>query len=168
MVTGSISTVASTILKSMRLAAETIETDAAGVRWGIVYLDNVHRAGATPSQFAGYLSALDSLELYKKEFGEHKGVFGRVRMDPHPDVSENPEPEADAVTQALVAYLRSYALDHYDSKSVDWNVLVECWTDADIIREMGGARTERGARRAVRSTLSLLAERRREVESTAF
>jgi len=69
--------------------------------------------------------------------------------------------------QSLIAYIRRYANDHYNSRSVAWDVLVECWSDEDIAEELGDVRTERGARRALRPTLRAIASVRMDVQAEA-
>ena len=69
-------------------------------------------------------------------------------------------------TQELVAAVRRFAEANYNKDG--WDYLVECWSDEDIIDEIGKARTEASAIRACRKTVKLLDERRREVRAEIF
>jgi hypothetical protein len=43
----------------------------------------------------------------------------------------------------LINAVRSYATDNYNRDG--WDVLVECWSDEDIARNIGSAKTAKGA-----------------------
>jgi hypothetical protein len=41
--------------------------------------------------------------------------------------------------KSIVAFIRGYARDHYNEGG--WDILVECWEDADIVKFMGDAKS---------------------------
>ena len=63
----------------------------------------------------------------------------------------------------LIKRIRDHALIHYNEDG--WDILVECWTDNDIIDCVGDARTFEAAIIALSDTLSLLDEYRQEIQS---
>lgn len=68
--------------------------------------------------------------------------------------------------EALIAAVREHAQKHYEEGG--WDYVVECYEDADILEEIGDARTPAQAIANVKRIVNLRDERRREVESTAF
>lgn len=54
----------------------------------------------------------------------------------------------------LVETVKAYALIHYARDG--WDVLVECWSDADIAEAIGEAKTPNGAIRLVSDKLQTL------------
>lgn len=68
-------------------------------------------------------------------------------------------------TEALVAAVRRHALDNYERDG--WDILTECWGDEEIAKEIGEARTERGAIRRCKAALAPLAEHRDDVRATS-
>lgn len=66
------------------------------------------------------------------------------------------------LTQVLVGAVRKYAVDNYEHDG--WDYLVECWSDDEIARQMGGALTAETAIRKCKRTVKLLDDRRRECE----
>jgi hypothetical protein len=73
----------------------------------------------------------------------------------------------DATDRAsLVAAVRRHALDHYERDG--WDILTECWSDAEIASAIGDAATVEDAIAAARNHLPPIAEHRDEIQSTAF
>jgi hypothetical protein len=66
----------------------------------------------------------------------------------------------------LVAAVRRHALDHYERDG--WDILTECWSDAEIASAIGDAATVKNAIAAARQALAPIAEHRDEIRSTAF
>ena len=62
--------------------------------------------------------------------------------------------------QDLVQAVRAHAITNYNKGG--WDFLVECWEDSDIEKQIGNAKTVRGAIMACKRTMSALDERRRE------
>lgn len=65
----------------------------------------------------------------------------------------------------LVAAVREHAERNY---SRGWDVVVECYEDAEILEVVGRCRTVKGAIRKLASEVGILTERRREIESTIW
>lgn len=61
---------------------------------------------------------------------------------------------------ALIAEVRAYALEHYNE---GWDVLIECWENADIAREIGRARTLKGAIKKIKPGIELREEHRKDI-----
>ena len=61
----------------------------------------------------------------------------------------------------LVAEVRRHALNNYETGG--WDYVVEAWTDADIERVIGKAKTAKGAISAVGKRLRALDDRRRDI-----
>jgi len=66
----------------------------------------------------------------------------------------------------LLAEIRTYAGKNYNKGG--WDVLVECWSDAEILEEIGKANTLRGAIWKLNKTLNFIADYRAEMMATAF
>lgn len=66
----------------------------------------------------------------------------------------------------LVAAVRRYAEDHYEVGG--WDVIVEAYTDAELADLIGRARTADGAIRKVRVSVGIYADKRADIEATAF
>jgi hypothetical protein len=64
-------------LAALRAEKEAISTDANGVEWGMVYLDNAKPDGWTRHQFAGHLSDLKAQGLYRPTSDP---AFGEVKL----------------------------------------------------------------------------------------
>lgn len=73
---------------------------------------------------------------------------------------------AAAVPASLVAEVRAYATDHYTDGG--WDVIVECWSDADIAHAIGGATTLLGARRKLATVVSVFADHEADARNSAF
>jgi len=67
---------------------------------------------------------------------------------------------------ALVAEVRAHAEAHYEDGG--WDVIVECWEDADIEAAIGGARTLGGAIRKLHDVVSVYADRQADAHNSAF
>jgi len=68
--------------------------------------------------------------------------------------------------ESLVRAVREYAQANYNKDG--WDVLVECWDDSDIAREIGTAKTATAAIKACRRAVKGMDEYRSEIQSTAF
>lgn len=62
----------------------------------------------------------------------------------------------------LVQHVRQHAEAHYNDGG--WDVIVECWDDAQIAEAIKGARTPAGAVKKLRSVVSVFAERQADAE----
>lgn len=69
-------------------------------------------------------------------------------------------------TEELVAIIKAYALEHYEDGG--WDVIVECWEDADIARQIEGAKTRLGAIRKMWPVVSVFADREADAINSAF
>ena len=82
-----------------------------------------------------------------------------------PVVSEAPAAPAKPAVPApevMVAAVRDYAMQYYDD---GWDFVVECWTDADILEEIKGAKSEKGAIRKVWHVVSEQIAHRKEIQA---
>jgi hypothetical protein len=68
-------------------------------------------------------------------------------------------------TQDLVNAVKTYALDHYEKGG--WDIVIECYGDAEIAECIGGAKTEKGAIRKVRERMNDIDGYRKEIQATA-
>lgn len=66
----------------------------------------------------------------------------------------------------LIKAVREHATANYNLGG--WDIIVECWSDEDIRREIGTARTEAAAIRRVAAVAKSLAGQRDEVRSEIF
>jgi len=68
----------------------------------------------------------------------------------------------------LIEYIKAYALEHYNDGG--WDVLVECWSDADIQThlERHNATTEAKAILAFEKIVSVWAEQQADARNSAF
>lgn len=66
----------------------------------------------------------------------------------------------------LVQAVKDYATKNYNKGG--WDVIVECWSDEQIAKCIGGARTERAAIRAVRQIVDAYADRQADAKNSAF
>lgn len=64
---------------------------------------------------------------------------------------------AAKVPASLIEEVRAYAYAHYTEGG--WDVLVECWEDADIAEAIAGATTLLGARRKLATVIGVWAAR---------
>ncbi len=69
-------------------------------------------------------------------------------------------------TNELVAAVKAHARKHYNAGG--WDVIVECWGDAQIAECVGRATTTRGAIRAVGQIAGIYAERQADAKNSAF
>jgi hypothetical protein len=70
-----------------------------------------------------------------------------------------------ALLDVLVQAVKNYALLNYQN---GWDVIVECWEDADIREAIGQRTTIAEAIRAVQAIVHLHEGRRREIEAEIF
>lgn len=66
----------------------------------------------------------------------------------------------------LVAAVRAHARKNYSKGG--WDILVECWDNADIEEAIGNATTEDAAIRACARTLGIMDDYRADIQATAF
>lgn len=66
----------------------------------------------------------------------------------------------------LVKAVRDHATANYNLGG--WDIIVECWSNEDIAREIGTARTEAAAIRRVAAIAKQLGTQRDEVRSEIF
>ena len=66
----------------------------------------------------------------------------------------------------LVEAVKAHALAHYNDGG--WDVIVECYTDAEIADQIGGARTVKGALAKFRDGVSIWADRQADAINSAF
>lgn len=62
----------------------------------------------------------------------------------------------------LINAVKEHANRHYEGDN-GWDVLVECWTDSDIMECIGGARTAKGAIRKCSKQLNHYHSYRKEI-----
>jgi hypothetical protein len=63
----------------------------------------------------------------------------------------------------IVAAVREHANKNYNKGG--WDIIVECWSDADILEATEGARSINGAIRKVKGAAGIMGERRREIQA---
>ena len=68
-------------------------------------------------------------------------------------------------TDAMIAAVRTHALDNYGKGG--WDILVECWDDAEILKVIDGAKTAKAAIAACKRDLRIIDEYRSEVRASA-
>lgn len=71
-----------------------------------------------------------------------------------------------ATTAEIVAAVRAHALANYEKGG--WDVLIECYDDAQIVEEMGDAKTAEQAIKTVGKSLGVFDEYRKDIQATAF
>ena len=81
---------------------------------------------------------------------------------PAPVVSAPASKPAVPAPEVMVAAVRDYAMQYYND---GWDFVVECWTDADILAEIKGAKSEKGAIRKVWHVVSEQIAHRKEVQA---
>lgn len=64
----------------------------------------------------------------------------------------------------IIKDVREHAWKNYEGGG--WDILVECWSDEDILQNMGNATTARDAIWAIAKVLQTLDEHRQEIQST--
>ena len=69
-------------------------------------------------------------------------------------------------TQELVQAVREYAKENYEKGG--WDYVIECFSDEDIVRNIEGAKTTKGAIKKISKLVGLLAERRQDAVSEVF
>jgi hypothetical protein len=69
-------------------------------------------------------------------------------------------------TAELVEAVKDHALAHYNDGG--WDVIVECYEDAEIAAVIGKARTVKGAIAKFRGAVDIYAEREADAEISAF
>jgi hypothetical protein len=79
--------------------------------------------------------------------------------------SKSPEsnPEAGKATAELVQTVKDYALTWYHDGG--WDLVVECWSDAEIEETIQGAKTDRGAIRKVWAVIKNQHAHRAEIQA---
>jgi hypothetical protein len=60
--------------------------------------------------------------------------------------------------RGLITAVRAHATDNYNTGG--WDVVVECWSDSELAREIGKCRTAAGAIRRMAGIVAMYAERR--------
>jgi hypothetical protein len=69
-------------------------------------------------------------------------------------------------TNDLVEAVKAHALAHYNDGG--WDVIVECFDDAQIRTEIGRARTVEGAIRKMRPLVAIWADQQADARNSAF
>lgn len=69
-------------------------------------------------------------------------------------------------TPELIAAVKAHAIAHYNDGG--WDVIVECWEDADIANAIGGARTLAGALRKLAPFIDVVSDRQADARNSAF
>lgn len=67
---------------------------------------------------------------------------------------------------SLVKAVKNFANENYEKDG--WDIVVECYSDAEIEEIIGGARTPAGAIKKVKAAVAPAAGSRAEVYATAF
>lgn len=65
----------------------------------------------------------------------------------------------------LIKAVKDHAYKNYDR---GWDEIIECWSDAEIWKEISDCKTSASAIRKMSKIVKLRYERRREIESTAW
>lgn len=68
--------------------------------------------------------------------------------------------------QDLIKAVKDHALAHYNDGG--WDVVVECWDDAQIAEQIAGATTEAGAIAKFKSLVSIWADQQADARNSAF
>lgn len=68
-------------------------------------------------------------------------------------------------TAELVQHVKAHALRNYEK---GWDVIVECYSDADITKIIGNATTERGAMAKMRAHYRPYKSYAEDIKATAF
>ena len=66
----------------------------------------------------------------------------------------------------LIAAFKAHAVAHYEDGG--WDVIVECWNDAEIAEAIKGATTLTGAIRKVNAFVDVMADRQADAHNSAF
>ena len=66
----------------------------------------------------------------------------------------------------LIAAVKAHAIAHYEENG--WDIVVECYDDAQIAEIIGGCRTAKGAIRAVKQHIAPVAGYRADIQAEAF
>jgi hypothetical protein len=82
------------------------------------------------------------------------------------DIRSRPRYNEHVTGQELVQQIKAHALNHYSDGG--WDVVAECWSDADIAEQIAGARTLRGAIRKFNDIISVYADRQADARNSAF
>jgi hypothetical protein len=69
-------------------------------------------------------------------------------------------------TALLVGIVKAYASEHYDAGG--WDVIVECWDDAQLADAIGYASTPAGAIDKLRPVVSVWADQQADAKNSAF
>lgn len=72
------------------------------------------------------------------------------------------------VDATLVEAVKQYAHDHYNDLGKGWDYIVETYTDDELAELVEGARTPLGAIKKAAAVAKILAERRADIQATAF
>ena len=70
------------------------------------------------------------------------------------------------MTNELVEFIKTYALRHYEDGG--WDVIVECYSDADIAEVIGKATTQAGALTAFSHIIDVFSDRQADARNSAF
>ncbi len=68
--------------------------------------------------------------------------------------------------QELVKAVKDYAIEHYNDGG--WDVVVECWSDAEIAEQIGGASTVKGAIKKFSWLVDVWADQEADAINSAF
>lgn len=85
-------------------------------------------------------------------------------MNNIPMVNVDPLTQAVQEQQTLIKGVRDYALSHYTR---GWDVIIECYSDADIMEHIGNVRTVSGAIRKLSPMISAYHSHTKELEAMA-
>lgn len=66
----------------------------------------------------------------------------------------------------LVEQVKEYAMEHYEDGG--WDVIVECFTDAEIAERIKGTRTLKGALKRFGTSVDVWADRQADARNSAF
>lgn len=68
--------------------------------------------------------------------------------------------------EELIAEIKAHAREHYNDGG--WDVIVECWDDAQIAETIGQASTVKGVIQKFRPLVGIWADRQADAENSAF
>jgi len=122
-------------------------------------IENAHERG-TRGQY--YATTLRVTSLVSRSDPDGPTVSADVVLfSPEPLGLKKAKPVASDVEK--IAAVRAYAAQHYDAGG--WDIVIECWSDDDILEAAQGARNELGAIAKVRHAVGDINSVREDIRS---
>jgi hypothetical protein len=105
-----------------------------------------------------------------KEFDTLEALMDHINTKHHRGVTiyDIRKERKEITVPELLKAVKDYAHEHYEEHG--WDVLIECHTDAEIVKAIGKATTVKGAISNVARAFALKAydDRRRDIQAEAF